>query len=135
MVEALAIMAAKREEGATATSYLDAEYGAPLHDNASVIGWARMELYLVEEILGAKITTEFGGLSYDPPAKAAVALALEKVNTHMHHTSFLRSNATEYAKASLATGHSPPTTCSSRPWWKNSCTAAVLGKRHSSLLP
>jgi methylmalonyl-CoA mutase cobalamin-binding domain/chain len=98
MVQAIAIIAAKRDEGAYIGSYQSDGYPGMYHDYASLVGWAKLERYLIEDLLGAKLTLDFGGLTYDPPKKAAVCLALERMNFQRHFTSFYHCNTIEYQR-------------------------------------
>jgi methylmalonyl-CoA mutase cobalamin-binding subunit len=55
--------------------------GMPSHfvDNASLVGYALLEKYVVDDLCGARYATGFGGLISDIPTKVAVWLALHEV--------------------------------------------------------
>ncbi len=80
VVTAAAILAAKRDEGACLNGYIDDGYCGVFGDYASVVGWAMLERYVFEELLGAPYSVSWGGLTADPEHKAAVTMALHAVN-------------------------------------------------------
>lgn len=82
VVTAAAILAAKRDEGACLNGYIDDGYCGVFSDYATIIGWAMLERYVFEELLGAPYSVSWGGLTSNPGRKAAVTLALEATNPH-----------------------------------------------------
>ena len=80
VVTAAAVLAAKRDEGACLNTYIDDGYPGVFSDYATVVGWAMLERYVFEELIGAHYSVSWGGLTADPMHKAAVTLALEVVN-------------------------------------------------------
>ena len=97
-VEALGVMAAKVEEGAMVHSYLDDGFPAQFRDFCSYIGWAMFERYVVNELVGARLSVSYGGLTRNPVAKAAMILALERVTPQNHMNAFYHSNTTAYSR-------------------------------------
>ena len=69
-VKAIAIMGALREQGTLMHSCLEDGYGALFCDCATVAGWAYLENYIVENLLGAKLAHCIGGLATDPVKRA-----------------------------------------------------------------
>ena len=67
-------------------------YGYPgvFHDYASYVGWAMLERYVSEELIGAAIRS-WGGLTQNPVTKSAVTLALHQVNPR-HPAAFLQGD-------------------------------------------
>lgn len=79
-VRAMAIMGALRQRGTLMHSYLEDGYGALFNDSATVAGWALMERYIVEELLGAKLSHCIGGLTSDPIKRAGWVFALKVIH-------------------------------------------------------
>jgi methylmalonyl-CoA mutase cobalamin-binding subunit len=79
-VRAIAIMGALREQGTLMHSYLEDGYGALFYDCATVAGWACLERYIVEAIIGAKLAHCIGGLTSDPVKRAGWVFALNRIH-------------------------------------------------------
>jgi methylmalonyl-CoA mutase cobalamin-binding domain/chain len=74
------LLAAFKDEGVIFDSYLEDGYPGVFHDYANYIGWAMVERYISEELIGAAYSPSWGGLTQNPVIKSAVTLALEAVN-------------------------------------------------------
>ena len=70
------VLASKRNAGVCFDSYLEDGYPGVFHDYANYVGWAMLERYVCEDLIGAAYSCSWGGLTSDPVAKAAVTLAL-----------------------------------------------------------
>ena len=81
-VRAIAIMGALRKQGTLMHSYLEDGYGALFYDCATIAGWAYLERYIVEELLGAKLAHCIGGLTSDPVKRAGWVFALDRIHDH-----------------------------------------------------
>jgi len=79
-VKAIAIMGALRKKGTMVHSYLEDGFGALFYDCATVAGWAYLENYIVENLLGAKLAHCIGGLTTDPVKRAGWVFALHKIH-------------------------------------------------------
>ncbi len=79
-VKAIAMMGALRGKGTILHSYLEDGFGALFYDCATVAGWAYLEHYIVEELLGAKMAHCIGGLTTDPIKRAGWVFALHKIH-------------------------------------------------------
>ena len=99
-VKALAVMAAKVEEGTMVHSYLDDGFPAQFSDFSSYIGWAMFERLVVNELIGARLSVSYGGLTHNPVSKAAMILALEGITPAGHMNAFYHSNTTAYSQQS-----------------------------------
>ena len=77
VVKAAAVLASKRNAGVCFDSYLEDGYPGVFHDYANYIGWAMLERYVCEDLIGAAYSCSWGGLTSDPMTKAAVSLALD----------------------------------------------------------
>ena len=78
-ITAIAIVAQKWSEGVVVDSYLDDGMPAEFADNVSMIGYACLERYVVEQLCGARYATGFGQLISDIPTKLSIWLALAEV--------------------------------------------------------
>ena len=74
------LLAAFRDEGVVFDSYLEDGFPGVFHDYANYVGWAMVERYISEELIGAAYSPSWGGLTQNPVVKSAVTLALEAVN-------------------------------------------------------
>lgn len=81
-VKAIAIMGVLQKQGTLVHSYLEDGFGALFHDCATIAGWALLESYIVEKLLGAKISHCMGGLTSDPVKRAGWVFALHEIHQH-----------------------------------------------------
>ncbi len=79
-LKAAGLLAAFKDEGVVFDSYLEDGYPGVFHDYANYIGWAMVERYISEELIGAAYSPSWGGLTQNPVIKSAVTLALDAVN-------------------------------------------------------
>jgi methylmalonyl-CoA mutase cobalamin-binding domain/chain len=80
-LKAAGLLAAFKSDGVVFDSYLEDGYPGVFHDYANYIGWAMVERYISEDLIGAAYSPSWGGLTQNPVVKSAVTLALEAVNT------------------------------------------------------
>jgi methylmalonyl-CoA mutase cobalamin-binding domain/chain len=80
VLKAAGLLAAFKDEGVIFDSYLEDGYPGVFHDYANYIGWAMLERYISEELIGAAYSPSWGGLTQDPVIKSAVTLALDVAN-------------------------------------------------------
>jgi methylmalonyl-CoA mutase cobalamin-binding subunit len=76
---AIALMGGLREKGTLVHSYLEDGYGALFYDCATIAGWAMLERYIVETLLGAKLAHCIGGLTTNPVKRAGWIFALNEL--------------------------------------------------------
>jgi len=76
VVTAGGVLAAHRAAGVCFDSYLEDGYPGVFHDYANYVGWAMLERYVCEDLIGAAYSCSWGGLTSDPVTKTAVTLAL-----------------------------------------------------------
>ena len=81
-VRAIAILGARRQDGLLLHSYLEDGFGALFFDCATVAGWAYLERYIVETLLGARLSHCIGGLTTDPVKRAGWVFALDEIHDH-----------------------------------------------------
>ena len=82
VVKAGGVLAAKKDQGAIFDSYLEDGYPGVFHDYANYVGWAMLERYVAEDLIGAAYSPSWGGLTQNPVIKAAVTLALDAINVN-----------------------------------------------------
>ena len=81
-VRSLAIMGGLRAKGTLIHSYLEDGFGALFHDCATVAGWAYLEHYIVEQLIGGKLSHCIGGLTTDPVKRAGWVFVLDKIHNN-----------------------------------------------------
>lgn len=91
-LQAAGLLAAFKGEGVVFDSYLEDGYPGVFHDYANYIGWAMVERYISEELIGAAYSPSWGGLTQNPVIKSAVTLALEAVNPDKVPFSYLQGD-------------------------------------------
>jgi methylmalonyl-CoA mutase cobalamin-binding subunit len=97
MVKALGVMGKFRDVGVIVHSNLDDGYGGQLQDLANLTGWAMIERYYVEELLGAGLGHCFGNLFSDPIMRIIFSLAMADVNVITYTPgSMVYGNTTDY---------------------------------------
>jgi methylmalonyl-CoA mutase cobalamin-binding domain/chain len=79
-LQAAGLLAAFKGEGVVFDSYLEDGYPGVFHDYANYVGWAMVERYVSEELIGAAYSPSWGGLTQNPVIKSAVTLALYEAN-------------------------------------------------------
>lgn len=97
-ITALGLMASKLDHDATVHSYLDDGFPAQFNDYCSYVGWSLFEHHLVDEVIGARVATAYGGLTHDPTTKAAMILALESIRPAQTCNPFYHGNTTAYSR-------------------------------------
>lgn len=104
MVKALGVMAAHVDNDAMVSSYLDDGFCAQFDDYCSYIGWALFERTIVDQIVGARLSISYGGLTRSPIVKAAMVLALESIKPDGAMNSAYYGDTTAYT-ADIETNH------------------------------
>jgi len=82
--QAMALLAEFRDQGAMLHSYLEDGFGALFKHCSTVAAWAMLERYIVEELIGARLTHCIGGLTTDPVKRAGWVLALHEIHCRDH---------------------------------------------------
>jgi len=106
VVKAIGIMAEKRKDNIIVYSYESDGMPSQFMDWASVVGYVRLEKYVVDELCGANYAIGYGGLTGNIPVKIANWLALYDVLRADHNViSFIYGNTidvTEDASSNYA---------------------------------
>lgn len=92
VVKAGGVLAAKIDQGAIFDSYLEDGYPGVFHDYANYVGWAMLERYVAEDLIGAAYSPSWGGLTQNPVIKAAVTLALDATNMNRVPLMFIQGD-------------------------------------------
>ncbi|MEM7117023.1 MAG: cobalamin-dependent protein [Chloroflexota bacterium] len=79
-VRAIAMLGKRHNAGLMLHSYLEDGFGALFFDCVTVAGWAFLERYIVETLLGAKLAHCIGGLTSDPIKRAGWVFALDAIH-------------------------------------------------------
>lgn len=97
MTTAIGMMAQFNEQGALIHSNLDDGFGAMFHDLANLCGWAMMERYIVEDLLGARLAHCFGNLFSDPVLRIIFLMAMDAINTKHSMGTMLYGNTIDFS--------------------------------------
>lgn len=96
MVKALMIMGEFRDLGSIVHSNLDDGFGSQYHDLANLVGWAMIERYIVEDLLGAGLGHCFGNLFSDPMLRIIFNCVMNKINKHHTAGSMIYGNTIDF---------------------------------------
>ena len=79
-LQAMALMAETRDKGALIHSNLDDGYGDMAPDMGLLLGCAKLEKYLVEDLMGAKIAHSYGDMFFSPMKRLIMLSALKQLH-------------------------------------------------------
>jgi len=91
-VKALGIMAQLKDKGVVTTSNLDDGPTCLMDDRTSYIGWAMLEKYIVEDLIGAQMAHHFGNLVTDLQMRLALLLAVDEIHGRETSGAFIQGN-------------------------------------------
>ncbi|MCC9294905.1 cobalamin-dependent protein [Clostridium sp. WLY-B-L2] len=97
MVKAIGIMAEFKDKGALIHANLDDGFGAQFHDLANLTGWAMIERYIVEDLIGGSLSHCFGNLFSDPTLRMIFLLAMDEINDKNSVGSMLYGNTIDFS--------------------------------------
>ena len=95
-VRALAAIAALRDHGAMAHSNLEDGSGTQATHFGSYVGWAALELYVVEELIGGRLAHCFGNTIQNPEHRAVVHFALDDLRGRDSIGSMIYGNTVDH---------------------------------------
>ena len=95
-IKALSIMAEFKSSGAIVHSNLDDGFGSQFHDLVNLCGWAMIETYIVENLIGARLSHCFGNLFNDPALRIIFSLVLDDVHHEESIGSMIYGNTIDY---------------------------------------
>lgn len=96
MCTAIGVMAALADKGTIIHSNLDDGFGSQFHDLANLVGYAKLERYVCEELLGARVGHCFGNLFNDPIVRIIFNSAMGKINTYNTPGSMVYGNTIDF---------------------------------------
>ncbi len=96
MCKGLLLMAKFRDNGTIVHSNLDDGFGAQFQDMANLVGYAKLERYIAEELLGARLGHCFGNLFNDPMVRIIFNVAMSKINTYKTPGSMIYGNTIDF---------------------------------------
>jgi methylmalonyl-CoA mutase cobalamin-binding subunit len=95
-VRALAAIGALREHGALAHSNLEDGSATQASHFGAYVGWAALELYVVETLIGAQLTHCFGNTIQSPESRAIVHFALDDLRDRDSIGSMIYGNTVDH---------------------------------------
>ncbi len=97
VVKAIGVLAANKDRGVVLDTYLEDGYPGVFHDYASYVGWAMLERYVTEDLIGAAYASAANGsFTQNPIIKSAVVLALYAVNPERIPMSYIAGDTIGY---------------------------------------
>jgi len=107
-IRALGVMAARKNDGVVVETYLEDGVCASFYDAASIIGWAKLERYIIEEVIGAASCLDFGSTFSNPLLKVATLYALDEINTNTVPMGFVHGDTNCYTTAAANLDRNAP---------------------------
>jgi methylmalonyl-CoA mutase cobalamin-binding subunit len=101
-VRALAAIGALREHGAIAHSNLEDGSGTQAAHFGGYVGWAALELYVVEQLVGARLAHCYGNTIQNPEHRAIVHFALDDLRGRDSVGSMIYGNTVDQRPGSWA---------------------------------
>ncbi len=95
-VRALGAISALREQGVMAHSNLDDGSSTQARHFGSYVGWAALEKYAVEDLIGARLAHCFGNTIQNPESRAIVHFALDDIRNRDSVGSMIFGNTADY---------------------------------------
>lgn len=95
---AICIMGLNKERGMVMHSNLDDGFAAAFNDLVTVLAWARVEKYLAEDLMKAKLSHCFGNLFSSPILRMTFSLALDEINGGDSCGTMIYGNTTDYTR-------------------------------------
>jgi len=95
-MKAIAIMGQFADQGAVIHCNLDDGYGAQFHDVANLLGWAKLERYIAEDLLGGRVAHTYGNLFSDSMLRVIFNRALCMIDKYDTPGSFVNGNTIDY---------------------------------------
>jgi methylmalonyl-CoA mutase cobalamin-binding domain/chain len=83
-------------EGTVVHSNIDDGFGNQFTDLISITGWAIMERYIVEELLGARLSHAYGNLFSDPMGRIIMHNTMQRLNKYKTPGTMIFGNTVDY---------------------------------------
>ena len=95
-IKAMAIMGEFKDRGVCMHCNLDDGYGAQFHDVANLLGWAKLERYIAEELAGGRVAHCYGNLFSDPMLRIVFNRAISKIDPYQTPGTFVNGDTIDY---------------------------------------
>ena len=95
-IKAMAIMGEFKDQGVCMHCNLDDGYGAQFHDVANLLGWAKLERYVAEDLMGGRLAHCYGNLFSDSFLRIVFNRALSLINKYGTPGTFVNGNTIDY---------------------------------------
>ena len=95
-IKAMAIMGEFKDDGVCMHCNLDDGYGALFHDVANLLGWAMLEKYVAEDLIGGNLAHCYGNLFSDSFLRIVFNRALSMINKDGTPGTFVNGNTIDY---------------------------------------
>lgn len=95
-IKAMAIMGEFKDDGVCMHCNLDDGYGALFHDVSNLLGWAMIEKYIAEELIGGNLAHCYGNLFSDSFLRIVFNRALSMINKSDTPGTFINGNTIDY---------------------------------------
>lgn len=95
---AICIMGLNKERGMVMHSNLDDGFAAAFNDLTMVLAWAKIEKYLAEDLMQAKLGHCFGNLFSSPILRLTFSMALDEINGGDSCGTMIYGNTTDYSR-------------------------------------
>ena len=95
-IKAMAIMGEFKDDGVCMHCNLDDGYGALFHDVANLLGWAMLEKYVAEDLIGGNLAHCYGNLFSDSFLRIVFNRALSMINKNDTPGTFVNGNTIDY---------------------------------------
>lgn len=95
-IKSMAIMGEFKENGVCMHCNLDDGYGAQFHDVANLVGWAKLERYISEDLMDARLAHCYGNLFSDSMLRIVFNRAIDMINKYRTPMTFVNGNTIDY---------------------------------------
>ncbi len=96
-IKAMAVMGEFKDQGVAMHCNLDDGYGAQFHDVANLLGWAKLERYMAEELMGGRVAHCYGNLFSDSMLRVVFNRAISMIDKYHTPGTFVNGNTIDYS--------------------------------------
>ena len=95
-IKAMAVMGEFKDQGVCMHCNLDDGYGALFHDVANLLGWAMLERYVAEDLMGGRLAHCYGNLFSDSFLRIVFNRAISMIDKYHTPGTFVNGNTIDY---------------------------------------
>ncbi|MGI6211377.1 MAG: cobalamin B12-binding domain-containing protein [Anaerovoracaceae bacterium] len=95
-ITCMGIMGEFKDQGVVMHCNLDDGYGAQFHDVANLLGWAKLERYIAEELMGGRVAHAYGNLFSDSMLRVVFNRAISMIDPYGTPGTFVNGNTIDY---------------------------------------